>query len=60
MLAGTFDVMEGAGEGVMRPFLQDVLRVDGLVSTSGGLMLRPCRGSSVESTTTVTTVERER
>ena len=32
--------MEAEGEGVMRPFLQDVLRVDGLILTIGGLMLR--------------------
>lgn len=40
VLVGTFEVMEARGEGVMRPFLQDVLRVDGLLLTIGGLMLR--------------------
>ena len=39
VLVATFEVMEARGEAVMRPFLQDVLRVDGLVATIGGLML---------------------
>jgi hypothetical protein len=34
---GTFEVMEERGEAVMLPFLQDVLRVDGLIATIGGL-----------------------
>ena len=39
VLVATFEVMEERGEAVMRPFLQDVLRVDGLVLTIGGLMV---------------------
>ena len=39
VLVATFEVMEARGEAVMRPFLQDVLRVDGLVATIGGLMV---------------------
>ena len=39
VLVATFEVMEARGDAVMRPFLQDVLRVDGLVATIGGLML---------------------
>ena len=39
MLVATFEVMEARGDAVMRPFLQDVLRVDSLVLTIGGLML---------------------
>ena len=39
VLVATFEVMEARGEAVMRPFLQDVLRVDGLVLTIGGLMV---------------------
>ena len=38
VLVATFEVMEERGEAVMRPFLQDVLRVDGLVLTIGGPM----------------------
>ena len=39
VLVATFEVMEARGEAVMLPFLQDTLRVDGLVATIGGLML---------------------
>ena len=39
VLVSTFEVMEERGESVMRPFLQDVLRVDSLVLTIGGLMV---------------------
>jgi len=39
VLVSTFEVMEARGESVMRPFLQDVLRVDSLVLTIGGLMV---------------------
>ncbi|KAL3932218.1 MAG: hypothetical protein SGPRY_000794 [Prymnesium sp.] len=39
VLVATFETMERRGDGVMMPFLQDVLRVDGLVQTIGGLML---------------------
>ena len=39
VLASTFEVQRGAGVGVMLPFLQDTLRVDGLAVTIGGLML---------------------
>ena len=35
----TFEVMEAEGDAVMLPFLQDVLRVDGLIKTIGGLSL---------------------
>jgi len=40
VLAATFETQQAAGENVMKPFLQDVLRVDGLVATIGGLMVR--------------------
>jgi len=39
VLVATFEVMEAQGEEVMLPFLQDVLRVDGLLRTIGGLAL---------------------
>ena len=39
VLVATFEVMEQRGDAVMRPFLQDVLRVDSLVLTIGGLMV---------------------
>jgi len=39
VLVGTFDAMLPHGDAVLRPFLQDVLRVDGLALTIGGLML---------------------
>ena len=39
VLVATFEVMETRGPSVMLPFLQDTLRVDGLVATIGGLML---------------------
>merc|ERR1712003_68353 len=39
VLVATFETMEAQGDAVMKPFLQDVLRVDGLVLTIGGLML---------------------
>ena len=39
VLVATFEVMEERGDAVMLPFLQDTLRVDGLVATIGGLML---------------------
>lgn len=39
VLATTFRVMEDRGEKVMLPFLQDVLRADGLLQTIGGLVL---------------------
>ena len=37
VLVATFEGMEREGEAVMLPFLQDVLRVDGLIKTIGGL-----------------------
>mmetsp|Transcript_47410 Transcript_47410/g.94599 ORF Transcript_47410/g.94599 Transcript_47410/m.94599 type:complete len:188 (-) Transcript_47410:211-774(-) len=39
VLVSTFEVMEEQGDPVMLPFLQDTLRVDGLVLTIGGLMV---------------------
>jgi len=40
MMASTFETQQAAGVEVMLPFLQDVLRVDGLVQSIGGLMIR--------------------
>ncbi|KAL1500610.1 hypothetical protein AB1Y20_013262 [Prymnesium parvum] len=39
VLVATFETMEARGAAVMTPFLQDVLRVDGLILTIGGLMV---------------------
>lgn len=39
VLSSTFETQQAAGDGVMKPFLQDVLRVDGLAVTIGGLMI---------------------
>mmetsp|Transcript_93981 Transcript_93981/g.166343 ORF Transcript_93981/g.166343 Transcript_93981/m.166343 type:complete len:701 (-) Transcript_93981:20-2122(-) len=40
VLGAAFDAQEAAGEDVQKAFLQDVLRVDGLVATLGGMIVR--------------------